>query len=272
MAYENFKPEIWSAAILLEKMKHTTFAPDCNHAFTGDVKLGWKVHINTVIAPEIFKYNQEEGLGEPDKGGSTTQMLEITEADAYQYLIDDIDKAQAKGDLNGKLKTAVSRKLAEKEDQFIAKICATQATNMSDSLAITSTKSAKAAIDGAFETLWAKHVSTKDDVTIYLPAWMYLKFQDELINLKTNNDELIKKGVMGMYYNAKVKISGDLYNDGSDDHIIVKTNTACAFADGLQENEAIRSQKYFSDVLRGLHCYGAKVVLPEELYIIKAHK
>lgn len=272
MAYENFKPEIWSAAILMEKMNHTTFAPDCNHAFTGDVKLGWKVYINTVTVPEIFKYDQKTGLGDPDKGDSTRQMLEITEADAYQYMIDDIDAAQIKGDLSGSLKKGISRKLAEKEDKFIAKVCATEATNLSDSTQISSTKTAKAAIDGAFETLWAKHVTTKDDVTIYLPPWFYLKFQDELINLKTNNDDLIKKGVMGMYYNAKVKISSDLHNDGTDDYIIVKTNTACAFADGLEQNEALRSQKYFSDVLRGLHCYGAKVVLPEELYIIKAHK
>ena len=90
---------------------------------------------------------------------------------------------------------------------------------LSDSTAITTSTAAKKAIDNAFEYLWNNGVTTKDKVTIYLAPWFYTLFQDKLVELKTDNDNLLAKGVLGLYNSANVKMSNQLHNDGTDDHI-----------------------------------------------------
>ena len=84
--------------------------------------------------------------------------------------------------------------------------------------------------------------------------------------------ELISRGVAGMYDNCKVKMSNNLYNDGTDDYMLVRTNRAIAFAGGIDETEAYRPESYFADAVKGLNVYGGKIVRPKELYVIKAHK
>ena len=88
----------------------------------------------------------------------------------------------------------------------------------------------------------------------------------------TDNVELIRKGVVGMYNAAMVKISTNLYNDGTDDYMMIRTKKAIAFAGQINETEAYRPEQLFKDAVKGLDTYGAKVVRPKELYVIKAHE
>lgn len=44
----------------------------------------------------------------------------------------------------------------------------------------------------------------------------------------------------------------------------MRTKRAIAFAEQLSEIEAYRPEKRFSDAVKGLHLYGAKVVYPNE--------
>jgi len=111
-----------------------------------------------------------------------------------------------------------------------------------------------------------------DNVTITVSPFFYQLFRDALTDLKTNNDELIAKGVVGMYDCARVILSNNLYNDGTDDYMMVRTNKAIAFASAIDETEAYRPEKFFSDAVKGLNVYGGKLVRPKELVVIKAHK
>lgn len=52
---------------------------------------------------------------------------------------------------------------------------------------------------------------------------------------------------------------------------MVRTKKAIAFANGVEKVEKCRPSKRFSDVIKGLHVYGAKLVRPKELYVIKVH-
>lgn len=80
------------------------------------------------------------------------------------------------------------------------------------------------------------------------------------------------KGLIGLYNNAKVKITNNVYNDKTDDHIIIKSSKAYAFAEGINGVEAYRPEKLFSDAVKGLNTFGGKMVRPKESYTIKAHK
>ncbi len=54
--------------------------------------------------------------------------------------------------------------------------------------------------------------------------------------------------------------------------VIAGTNAAGSFAEQLVELEAYRLEKNFSDGLKGLHVYGAKVTQPDGLAVLKCTK
>ena len=75
-----------------------------------------------------------------------------------------------------------------------------------------------------------------------------------------------------MYDNCRVKLSNNLYSDGTDEYMLVRTKNAIAFASGIDEVEAYRPERFFADAVRGLNVYGGKIIRPKELYVIRAHK
>ena len=94
---------------------------------------------------------------------------------------------------------------------------------------------------------------------------------NKFAHLFTNNVEFIKRGALGKYFNVYLRMSNNLFNDGTDDLEMVRTKKAIATANVIDKVEKCRPSARFSDVIKGLHCYGGKVVRPKELYVIKAH-
>lgn len=272
MSYANFKPVIWSKHIQHEKEKLLTFKADCDYKFEGEAGKGKRVKILGVGRPTIKSYIPGTDIDGAETPSDNSVYLDIDQYDYFNYGIDNIDKAQATEGLMEALSEETTRGLSEREDAFIARIAALGAGEYSTSAAITTSANAKKAIDNAFEYLWSNGVTTKDKVTMYLPPWLYLLFQDKLVELKTQNDSLIAKGVLGLYNSANVKMSNQLYNDGTDDYIVIKTSKAVAALNGIDELTPYKPEKRFSDAIKGLNTYGAKVIRPKELYVIKARK
>ena len=97
----------------------------------------------------------------------------------------------------------------------------------------------------------------------------YKTFKDELIEMKTANDELIKRGIIGHYDGYEVKPTNNVYRDAAHVYCIVRSNKAIAFAGQINEVEAGRMEKRFSDYVRGLDTYGAKIIAQEQLVCVK---
>ena len=53
---------------------------------------------------------------------------------------------------------------------------------------------------------------------------------------------------------------------------MIRTKKAVAFASGIDETEAYRPEQLFSDAIKGLNTFGAKVVRPKEFYSILVHE
>jgi len=271
MAYSNFKPTIWSKFIQTELEKKCRLVEDCWTQFEGEAKQGSRVKILGVAAPDIFDYVAGEGIPAPTTIEGTEVMLDIDQAKAFNFMIDDVDRAQSVSGLMETLIKEATAKMAKTRDSYVASL-AKDAESMSESLKITTGAEAKSAIDSALLALRENDVDIEDEVTITVSPFFYQLFRDAITELKTNNDELIKKGVVGMYDNCKVKLSNNLYNDGTDDYMMIRTKRAIAFAGAIDETEAYRPESHFADAVKGLNVYGAKIVRPKELYVIKAHK
>ena len=271
MAFSNFKPTIWSKFIQTELEKKCRLVEDCWTQFEGEAKQGSRVKILGVGAPDIFDYVPGTGIPAPVAVEGTSVHLDIDQAKAFNFMIDDIDKAQATSGLMEILIKEATAKMAKTRDSFVASL-AKDASYFSESAQVKTPAQAKAMVDAALLALRENDVDVEDEVTITISPFFYQLFRDALTELKTNNDELIKKGVVGMYDNCKVKLSNNLYNDGTDDYMLVRTNRAIAFAGGIDETEAYRPESFFADAVKGLNVYGGKIVRPKELYVIKAHK
>lgn len=271
MSYANFKPIIWSKHIQHELEKFTVLKADCDYKFQGEAGKGKRVKILGVGRPTIGTYTGES-IGDPEKVPDSSVYLDIDQAKYFNFLVDDVDKAQATDGLMAALMEEATRAMAEDTDTYLANAIAKGAGGKSALLTVTDAQDAKAAVDAAFEYLWDNGVSFKDKVTIYLAPWFYLLFQQYLIEYKTDNDKLIASGVVGTYNNAQVKLSNNLDKADGYDSMIVKTSKGFAFCDGINSTEAYRPDNRFSDAVKGLHTYGGKAVRPKEIYAIRAKK
>jgi hypothetical protein len=125
----------------------------------------------------------------------------------------------------------------------------------------------KTAIDDAIVMLREKNFD--DSGIVEIDPRTYKTFKDELIELKTANDELIKKGVVGQYDGYDVKSTNNVYRDDTHVYCIVRSDKAIAFAGQINEVEAGRMEAYFSDYVRGLDTYGAKIIAQDEIVCVK---
>lgn len=270
MSYNNFKATVWSKFIQLELERKCILADWCNKKFEGQAKHNEMVKILGVGEPTIGDYTGKS-IGTPETIDDSSVFMRIDQAKYFNFMIDDVDKAQAQPGLMEAILTNTTRKMANVRDQHVAKK-AVDASLKSSSLKISTAEEAKKAIDEGILTLRENDVEVDMEVVIEIPYFVYLLFKDKLVELKTNNDELIKKGIVGMYDNCYVRTTNNLYNDGTDTHAMIRTKDAIAFAGGIDKTEAYRPQDLFSDAMKGLNTFGSKVVRPKELYVIKAHK
>lgn len=276
MAYVNFKPTIWSEHIQRQLEKKCLFWDAVNHEFEGEAQHGKEVKIVGVTRPSIGNYTGAD-IGEPQNIADTELMLKIDQARFFNFGVDDVDKAQSIRGLMEALMDESAAAMAEDRDAYIARVAATDenvlAANISNGLTIATEEDSKAAIDDAFTALWSGNVSVNEECNIFLPPWFYQMFRGNLQGLSTDNPKLLESGILGKYTNGNVKISNSLYTDESGyTHAIVMTKRAVAVAGQINSVEAYRPQGQFKDAVKGLDVYGAKVVRPEQLYVIKCKR
>lgn len=271
MSYDNFKQTFWSKHIQTENAKFMVFSKLCDYKFEGEATHGEKVKILGVARPTIGNFTGAS-IGAPETVQDTSAFLEIDQAKYFNFMVGDIDKAQGKEGLMQALTKESSIGLAEARDAFIAKTGADGAGTKSAAAAISTSAAMKAAVDAAFVALWNNGVKFTDDVFIVLAPWAYSLFQSEMIELKTENDDLISKGIVGMYNNAKVYMSNNLSKSSTNDVMLIGTTKAMAFASQVEKVIPFIPDGQFADALKGLDVYGAKVVRPKELYALVARK
>lgn len=267
----NFKPMFWSKYCQTELAKELVLANWCDYKFEGEIKGGARLKIVGVNRPTIQTYVPGTDLTIESLADSA-QYLDIDQYKAFLFEVDDVDRAQSK---EGYLETQFDEAkaaLAEDADQYVGSLAAKALSAMkSSSTDISAATSPLTSIDTALEKLYKNNVSTKTELAADLNPEHLVLTRSKLASLFTENVEYIKRGAVGKYNNCYLRMSNNLYNDGTDDYEMVRTKKAIAFANCIEKIEKCRPTARFSDVIKGLHCYGAKLVRPKELYVIKVH-
>lgn len=270
MAYTNFKPTIWSKQVQMDLAKLMVFREICNTKFQGEAGRGKTVKIVGISKPTVKDYVPGTSIAAAETPADTGMELHIDQYKYTNFLVDDVDDAQSHVDIMKSLMKGSAEQHAEAADTYIAGLVKGAKTVQTKTIA--TPEEAKAAIDEAFVALWNEGVKTGKDTYIVVSPWFYSLFKNSLTEILTNNVEMVERGIFGMYNGAFVKMSNNVAKDGGADCIAVMTKDAIAYADGIDEVEAYRPQDSFSDAVKVLHTFGAKVVRPEQLVCIKATK
>lgn len=281
MSVQHFIQTIWSKKIQDDLEEKCKLVQDCTREYEGDCKYAQTVKILAVGEPTIGNYiGQDINIEEMTDSG---QDLVIDVQKYFAFEVKDVDKAQSVPGLPEKYQQKAMRRLALAREKFIGALVAGKAQSSADEEASNDTykegaatiitasgktqTAIKTALDDAIITLREKNFDDKGIIEV--DPRTYKTFKDNLIELKTANDELIKRGVVGEYDGYDVKSTNNVYRDGSHVYCIVRSDKAIAFAGQINEVEAGRMEKRFSDYVRGLDTYGAKIIAQDELVCVK---
>lgn len=271
MSYENFKPTIWSNFIQRELERKCRLVESCWKQFEGEVKHGKEVKILGVGSPTIGNYTGAS-IGAPENPEGTDVTLAIDQAKFFNFAVDDVDKVQSVPGLMEKLLEEATHKMAVARDSYVGSLAA-EATYSVSKGAITTTDAARKALDEALLILRENDVDLEDEAVIEVAPFFYQLIRNDLAALKTNNDQLIANGSVGMYDNCVVKSSNNLLVDGEGlTNMMIRTKRAIAFAGQIDSVEAYRPDTLFADAMKGLNVYGAKIIRPKELVVLKVKK
>ncbi len=125
----------------------------------------------------------------------------------------------------------------------------------------------KNGIDDAIVNLRTRNYD--GDGVVEITPGIYKDFKNNLIELSTNNPELIRRGVVGQYDTYEVVMSNAIYTDDAYRYCIVRSKEAIAFAGQINKIESMRLQNSFADGIRGLDTYGMSIIAQDELECVK---
>ena len=264
MSVVNFIQTIWSKKIQDELELKCKLVDNCLRDYEGDCKHARSVKILGVGEPTIGTYDGTKDITIEDMGDKG-QILNIDQANYFAFYVDDVDEAQSVDGLKEKYQAKAVHGLAIKRDTYVANLIKS-ATNVTTATAL-SKEAIKEAIDAAIVALRERNFDEEGVIEI-TPA-VYNVFKNELITLSTNNPEYIKKGIVGVYDDFNVVMSNNMAKDDSNVYCCVRGKKAIAFAGQINEVEALRAEKRFKDIIRGLDTFGAKVIDEARIQVIK---
>ena len=257
MAVTNFIQQIWSKKIQDDLELKCKLVDNCLRDYEGDCKYAQSVKILGVGEPTIGAYDGTKDINIEDMS-DRGQILTIDQANYFAFYVDDVDQAQSVPGLKEKYQEKAVHGLAVARDTYVA----TLIQGAANKTPVTMTEEGfKKGVDDAIVALRERNFD-EDGVIEITPA-AYNLFKNHLITLSTNNPEYIKKGIVGVYDGFEVIMSNNLKTPGC-----VRGKKAIAFAGQINEVEALRAEKRFKDIIRGLDTFGAKVIDENRIQVL----
>lgn len=250
MAVTNFIQQVWSKKIQDDLELKCKLVDNCLRDYEGDVKYAASVKILGVGEPTIGDYDNTQDIT-IEEMSDRGQILSIDQAKYFAFYVDDINQAQSVPGLAEKYQAKAVHGLAVARDTYVATLIAAAANKTP--IAEMTEEGAKEAVDKGIVALRERNFD-EDGVIEMTPAF-YNLFKNWLITTSTNNPELIKKGVVGMYDNFECIMSNNLKTPCD-----IRGKKAVAFAGQINEVESLRAEKRFKDIVRGLDTFGARVI------------
>ena len=274
MAVTSFIPELWNARLLYALEKNHVATNLVNRNYEGEIKnAGDTVHINTLGAVSVRSYAQGTDLTY-DALSTSDQTLVIDQQKYFAFALDDVDKAQAAGDIMDTAMGRAAYSLADVSDAFLlGKIAAGGSSDnyvgsAGSPIALT-TSNIYSSIVALRTKLDKQNVPTQGRSLVIPPEAYALLLQDARFTAVQGVAEgVITNGLVGRVAGFDIYMSNNVVKTSAGTpvySITAQVADATTYAEQIIKTEALRPEASFSDAVRGLHVYGAKVTRPEEI-------
>lgn len=279
MAVNSFIPEVWSAQLLSSLKKSLVFAGPgvANRNYEGDIaNYGDTVRITSISRPTIASYTKDVTSITPENLTDANRSLVIDQTKYFAFEVDDVDLRQARdgGALMDEAATEAAYALADTADQYVAGLYS--GVDASNAISTTSITTSALAITGLL------NLKTKLDTSnvpmggryVVVPPWYHaLLLGADLFNRvdASGTADGLRNGMVGRAFGFDVYMSNNCVNVTGDDYIVqAGVPGAITYAEQIAKVEAYRPEAAFSDAIKGLHLYGAKLVRPTAIATLTA--
>lgn len=269
-----FQQTIWSKSILRSLEKITSLRNHCDFQYEKESKNAKEVKILSVNRPTIRTYTPGTPLVR-ESAADSSQLLKLDQYKYFNFEVEDIVKAQSVPGLMEALTDEAGKGLALEGDKYVAEVVKAGVDDgditASDEITLT-TSNAMQSVEDGFATLYGNDCKVSDTFYLELAPKVFTTYRQQLTELSTNNPEILKKGAVGKINNAYVCIENCLPESDTAHYNILRTNKAIAFAEQIEKVEKYRPEDAFTDAVKGLYVFGAKIVRPAEIYVMKTAK
>lgn len=283
MAVDTFIPEVWAARLLLTLEKNLVFGQPgvVNTDYEGEISdFGDTVNIGSLTDPTVSTYTKNSTTISPATLTTSNQQLVIDQSPYFAWEIDDIDRRQVRdgGNLMSSAMNRSAFKLRDTADTFLATTMAAGAGEVFDPLYLIDDSTSR---DSAFRLIRRMKVELDRNSVPLEGRWLAISpdFQGLLIGDSRFIDASqygarmpILNGEIGQVAGFRVLVSNNLpvgtYAGSApaySNYVLAGHSIATTWAQQINKTEAYRPQDAFSDAVKGLHLYGAKVVRSEAL-------
>jgi hypothetical protein len=276
----NFIPAVWAGNLLSNLNKAHVYAQPgmVNRDYEGEISgAGDRVKINSIGRVTVFDYTKNTDMPAPEVLTDAQRELVIDQAKGFNFLIDDIDKAQQKPKVMAEATKEAAYALSDVTDQYVAALYVGAGKNLGSTVAPRTIAATSDAYDLLVETAVAldENSISRGNRQVVVPPWFIglLTKDTRFVGAGVSSDAVLRNGFQGsaagfdivMSNNVPTAVDGTA---GTSFKIQASTPQARSFAEQIVETEAYRPERRFADALKGLHVYGGKVVRPEALAVM----
>lgn len=283
MAINAFVPQVWAAELLVALRKSLVFAQPgvVNRDYEGEISsYGDTVKITSISRPTIGDYVANSTSITPEELNDAQRTLVIDQAKYFAFKVDDVNKRQARGSVMSQAMSEAAYGLRDKVDQYMAALYTTvdsaNKVNSGTAVAITSADLAYTNLVNLKTELDEANVGTEGRWAV-LPPWYHalLLQNTNFINAEKSADggAALRNGFIGRAAGFDLYMSNNVVLVTGDDYaVLAGVPSAISYAEQINSVEAYRPQDSFSDAVKGLHLWGAKVIRTDSLAYLLASK
>jgi N4-gp56 family major capsid protein len=274
MAIDAFKPEVWSADLLVALEKSLVYgaAGVVNRNYEGEIsQFGDTVRITSLADPTIGTYTAHTDITIEDVDDSAQTLL-INQSRYFAFEVDDIEKRQARGDVMPEQARKAAYKLRDTADQYVAGVMAAgvDAGNIIAEQTLAAAADAYDLLVDLGVVLDEDDVPTEGRFVVVTPKFHGLLLKDDRFIAAGDSAGagVRANGMVGEAAGFSVRKSNNAPNGpgaGAGKLVIAGSDIATTYAEQIASVEAFRRELRFADAVKGLHLYGSKVVRPTAL-------
>ena len=270
----HFQKTVWSRSILRSLETTTSLRNHCNFQYEKDAENAKAVRILSVNRPDIYEYKPGTPLVR-GAGADSSMEMHLDQYYYFNFEVEDIDQKQSVPGLMEALTDEAAKGLVLEGDKYVATLIKAEVdagkVEASEEITLT-TANAMASVEEGFATLYGNNCKPTDTFYLELAPRVFTTYRQQMTELSTNNPEILKKGAVGKINNAYVCIENLLPSSDTAYYNILRTDKAVAFAEQIEKLEKYRPDDAFTDAVKGLYVFGAKIVRPAEIYVMKTKK